>query len=98
MYCSGCGQALQPGQGFCARRGGPMAVGVPAVPGLQFQLDSYAGKVRALSIVWFIYAGLSLFLSFIGMAFAHAFMNNHFGPWPHGPWMNGPFRPEWFGP
>jgi hypothetical protein len=75
-----------------------MAVGVPAVPGLQFQLDSYAGKVRTLSIVWFIYAGLSLLLSFIGMAFAHAFMNNHFGPWPHGPWMNGPFRPEWFGP
>jgi hypothetical protein len=65
------------------------------VPGLQFQLDSYAGKVRALSVVWFIYAGLTLCLSFIGMAFARAFMWSHFGPWWH---WNGPFRPEWFGP
>jgi hypothetical protein len=98
MFCSGCGQAMQAGQGFCPRCGRPMAVAVPPVPGLQFQLDSYAGKVRTLSIVWFIYAGLSLVLSFVGMAFARAFMSNHFGPWPHGPWMNGPFRPEWFGP
>jgi hypothetical protein len=98
MFCSGCGQAMQAGQGVCPRCGRPMAVAVPPVPGLQFQLDGYAGKVRTLSIVWFIYAGLSLVLSFVGMAFARAFMSNHFGPWPHGPWMNGPFRPEWFGP
>jgi hypothetical protein len=98
MFCSGCGQSMQAGQGFCPRCGRPMAVAIPPVPGLQFQLDSYAGKVRALSIVWFIYAGLSLLMSFVGMAFARAFMNNHFGSWPHGPWMNGPFRPEWFGP
>jgi hypothetical protein len=75
-----------------------MAVGIPPVPGLHFQLESYAGKVRTLSILWFIYAGLSVFLSIVGMAFAHAFMNNRFGPWSHGPWVNGPFRPEWFGP
>jgi len=65
---------------------------------MQFQLDAYAGKIRALSMVWLIYAGLTLVLSFMGMAFARAFMFNHFGPFPHAPWMNGPFRPEWFGP
>ena len=74
-----------------------MAPPVPPVPGLQFQLENYAGKVRALSVVWFIYAGLNLLLSFAGMAFARFFMQNRF-PWGHGPWMNGPFRPEWFGP
>ena len=68
------------------------------MPGLQFQLDAYAGKIRALSTVWFIYAGLNLVLSFVGMTFARAFLFNHFGPWSHGPWMNGPLRPEWFGP
>jgi hypothetical protein len=62
---------------------------------MQFQLDSYAAKVRALSVVWFIYAGLALVGGFIGMAFARSFMFNHFGPW--GRW-DGPFRPEWFGP
>jgi hypothetical protein len=65
------------------------------VPALQFQLESYSGRVRALSVVWFIYASLTLALSFVGMTFARAFMFNHFGPW--GRW-EGPFRPEWFGP
>jgi hypothetical protein len=68
---------------------------VPPVPAMQFQLESYAGRVRALSVVWFIYAALTLMLSFVGMSFARGFMFNHFGPW--GRW-NGPFRPEWFGP
>jgi hypothetical protein len=68
---------------------------VPPVPAMQFQLESYAGRVRALSVVWFIYAALTLVLSFVGMSFARGFMFNHFGPW--GRW-NGPFRPEWFGP
>jgi hypothetical protein len=62
---------------------------------MQFQLESYAGRVRALSVVWFIYAGITLLFSFVGLSFARAFMFNHFGPW--GQW-NGPFRPEWFGP
>jgi hypothetical protein len=73
-------------------------VAPPAVPGFQFELENYAGKIRALSTVWFIYAGLNLILSFAGMAFARFAMHSHFGPWAHGPWMNGPIRPEWFGP
>lgn len=98
MYCSGCGQELAAGQGFCPRCGRPMAVQVPPVPGLHFQLESYAGKVRALSVAWFVWAGLSLAFGIIGMAFFHAFLNNHFGPWSHGRWADGPFRPEWFTP
>ena len=97
MYCSGCGQALEQGQTVCSRCGRPVSV-APPMPGLQFQLASYAGRLRALSMVWFIYAALTLVLSLMGMAFAHAFFYNHFGPWPHTPWMGGPFRPEWFGP
>ena len=56
MYCSGCGQALAPGQGFCPACGRPAVTAGPSVPGMEFQLQNYAGKVRALSIVWFIYA------------------------------------------
>lgn len=98
MYCSACGQPLQPGQAVCPRCGRPQAVAPPPVPGLQFELQNYAGKVHALSVVWFIYGGLTLVFSLFGMAFARAFMFHHFGPWGHGYWMNGPFRPEWFGP
>jgi len=98
MFCSGCGQGLQQGQPFCPQCGRPTAVMPPPVPGLQFELENYAGRIRALSTVWFIYAGLNVLLSFAGMAFARFVIQNHWAPWAHGQWMNGPFRPEWFGP
>ncbi len=98
MYCSGCGQAIEEGQAFCRQCGRPVAAPVPAVPGLQFQLESYAGKVKALSVVWFIYAGLALVTGFMGLAFANAFLSGRFGPWMHGPWAQGPLPPEWIFP
>ncbi|MGA9670020.1 MAG: hypothetical protein WBQ94_12480 [Terracidiphilus sp.] len=67
------------------------------MPDLQFQVEGYAGKIKALSIVWFIYAGYSVLAGFAGLAFAHAFFSNHFGGWSRGPWANGPGL-EWFGP
>lgn len=97
MFCSGCGQALAPGQPVCPRCGRPMAITPPPVPMLQFELETYASKIRALSMVWFIYGALTLLFSFVGMAFARAFMFNHFGPWLHS-WPNAPFGPRLFGP
>jgi hypothetical protein len=66
-------------------------------------LESYAARVKALSIFWFVYAGLSLLVGFAGLAFANAFFFGHFSPWMHGPWLHGPWArgplpPEWFGP
>lgn len=98
MYCSGCGQALTPGQPVCPRCGRPLAVGIPAVPGLGFQLENYGGKVRALSVVWYIYAGINAIVSFAGIAFARFFIEHGWRPMQHGVWMYGLIRPEWFGP
>ena len=47
MFCSGCGQALEAGQAFCPKCGKPLAPSVPPVPGLQFLLESYAGKIQS---------------------------------------------------
>ena len=33
MYCSGCGQALVAGQGFCPRCGLASGLGMPVAPG-----------------------------------------------------------------
>jgi len=97
MYCSGCGQALAPGQGICPQCGRPVAQPVPPVPGMNYLIETYATKVRTLGVFWFIYAGLNMLMGFAGMAFLHSFWgNNHWGPWDHGPW-GGPFGP-WFGP
>jgi hypothetical protein len=98
MYCSGCGQALAPGQGFCPQCGRPVAPPVPTIPGLDFQLQNYAGKVKALAVVWFIYAGFSMLAGFAGLAFVQAFLSGRFGPWMHSPFVQGPLPPEWLGP
>ncbi len=97
MFCSGCGQALVPGQGICPQCGRPATAPVPPIPGMQFQLETYAGKIKALSVVWFIYAGLAALTGFMGIAFANAFLSGRFG-WMHGPWGHGPFAPEWMFP
>jgi hypothetical protein len=97
MFCSGCGQALIAGQPVCPQCGRPVAPAVPPVPGFQFQLDNYASQIRALSVVWFIYAGLSLLLGFVGLSFLGGFFSNHFGIFGHGPWTEGSRPPEWLG-
>jgi hypothetical protein len=98
MYCSGCGQALPPGQAICPQCGRPAAPPVPPVPGFQFQLDSYAGKVKALGIVWLVYAAFALLTGIARLAFANAFLSGRFGPWMNGPWAHGSIPPMWFGP
>lgn len=85
MFCSGCGLAIPPGQGFCPQCCRPAAMPVPPVPGLEFEVQIYAGKVKTLGVVWMIYAALTLLTGIAGLAFANAFFAGHFGPWSHGP-------------
>jgi hypothetical protein len=101
MYCSGCGQALAPGQPVCTQCGRPAVPPVPPVPNLGFQLAQYASRLRALSTVWFIYGGLSLVLGIVGLSFANAFFHGGWGPFMHGPWAEGPWGhdgQQWLGP
>ncbi len=98
MYCSGCGLALAPGQAVCPKCGRPAMAPVSPVPGMEFQLQSYAGKVKALGVVWLIYSGIALLTGIVALAFANAILSGHFGPWAsehliHGPFMHGPFMP-----
>jgi len=98
MYCSGCGQILTPGAGICLQCGRPATVAVPPVPGMAYLINNYSSKVRTLGVFWFVYAGLSLLMGLAGLAFARAFLANHFGMWGHNPWGYGPFGSPWFGP
>jgi branched-subunit amino acid ABC-type transport system permease component len=56
-------------------------------------VESYAGKVRVLGVLWIVYAALTLIVGFAGLAFAKAFLSHGFGPW-----MHGPMPQDWFGP
>lgn len=101
MFCSGCGQALVPGQAFCPQCGRPVTPVAPPVappvPSFELQLESYHNKVKALGIVWLVYAGLSLLTGFAGLTFLRMFFFGGFGPWMH-PWMHGSMPPAWIFP
>jgi len=92
MFCSGCGVALAPGQMVCPQCGRPAAPAVPPMPGFEFQVERYRSSVKALSVVWYVYAGLSLLLGFAKLTFAKAFFLGGFGPWAH-----SPVPPMWIG-
>jgi len=47
--------------------------------GLEFELQNYAGKIKALAVVWYIYAAFCLLTGIVGLAFANAFFSGRFG-------------------
>jgi hypothetical protein len=59
---------------------------------MEFQLQNYAGKIRALSVCWYIYAGLSLLVGIAGLTFARALLSGGI-PWMHAPMPRFPFSP-----
>jgi hypothetical protein len=85
MYCSACGHALAPNQPVCPQCGRPVAVAsVTTAPGFGFELSSYASKLRALAVVWYIFGGLSLV---VGLMLG-SWLNGPFHNWAHGPtWL-----------
>jgi hypothetical protein len=97
MYCSGCGQALVAGQGFCPRCGRASGLGMPVAPNPnQFRagfpgmvsMETVERRVNALAVGWFVYAGLVALGGLFALAFAHAWMGGQMGGFSHGfgPW------------
>jgi len=84
MFCNHCGFAMPAGQPACPQCHQSVPPLVPPVPGFEFQLAGYAGKVRTLGILWIVYACLSFAIGIAGITFAKAFFDGHFGPWSHG--------------
>jgi len=79
MFCSRCGQVVLEGSPFCSQCGLAVAPVAPPVPGLEFQLEAYNGKIKALSICWFVYAGVSLLLGWLGLVFIRDIFGGVFG-------------------
>jgi len=112
MNCNGCGQALVAGQGFCPRCGLASGLGAPPAPGTNpyfansmggYSLATVERRVNALAVGWFVYAGLAAVTGLVGLAFAHAWMGGH--PGPFGYWgghgyghnfLYGPAMPFFF--
>jgi hypothetical protein len=65
---------------------------------MEFELHSYAGKVKTLGIAWFIYSGVAMVWGIIGLAFLDVFLSGRFGPWMQSPWAHGSMPPMWSAP
>lgn len=92
MHCSGCGQDLVQGQGFCPRCGRASGFGMPmaSVPAPAYgyglpgwpPLAQVERRVNALAVGWFVYGGLAVLMGLAGLAFFHATVGRHFGGFP----------------
>ena len=69
------------GEAICAQCGQPAGPVMPPVPGLEYEVQAYAGKVKALASCWLIYAGLALVVGVAGLHFARLLLNGTFAPW-----------------
>lgn len=93
MHCSGCGQDLAMGQGFCPRCGRASGLGMPmaSAPAPAFtpvfsstpvgwpSLARIERRVNALAVGWLVYTGLAAFFGLIGLIFLHGAIGRHFG-------------------
>lgn len=94
MFCSGCGQSVDPSQPFCPNCGRPMPQVVPAVP-MQIAVSSRVRQhLQAVSVLWIAY---SIWISFhwlIAMSIFSGGVVRYFGhgnasdfPFNHMPWL-----------
>jgi hypothetical protein len=55
------------------------------VPQMMPPLAFIERRVNALAVAWLVYGGLIAVTGIVGMGFARAALEGHFGPWVHGP-------------
>ena len=104
MYCSGCGQPIEPGQQFCRNCGraipqvSPIGTGVPMAPRPWFYTRVHR-HIQSLSILWIAYGVWTIFQGVLAMSFFAGWFHGYFGHMHHGPFGEFPFgNMPWLGP
>ncbi len=104
MFCSGCGQPLEPGQQFCLKcgRAVPQMVPLAAGPGVAVAPRFYTRvhrHLQSLSVLWIAYGVWNLVGWLLAMSFFAGAFGGYFGHWHHGPFGEFPFNTmPWFAP
>jgi hypothetical protein len=102
MFCSGCGQAIDPNQHqFCPNCGRPVprvaASGIPPAPAYFY--TRVHRHIQALSVLWIAYGAWTLLTWIFAMSFFVGVFHGYFGHWNHGPFSEFPFsHMPWFAP
>jgi hypothetical protein len=105
MYCSGCGQPVDPNEQFCRNCGraipqisqtAPIAPGIPGAPWFYTRVHRH---LQSLSILWIAYGVWTIFGWVLAMSFFGGWFHGYFGHMHHGPFGEFPFgNMPWLGP
>lgn len=100
MFCSGCGQAIDPNQHqFCPNCGRPVPQVTPVVVPAPYFYTRVHRHIQALSVLWIAYGAWTLLGWIFAMSFFAGFFGGYFGHWNHGPFGEFPFsHMPWFAP
>ncbi len=83
MYCSACGQPIDPYQPYCPRCGRQVTP-IPNVPPMPWLWTRVHRHVHTLGILWIVYAGFTLFEWMLVVPFLSGMFHGWGGPFGHG--------------
>ncbi|MBV8115594.1 MAG: zinc ribbon domain-containing protein [Silvibacterium sp.] len=102
MYCSGCGQPVEPGQPFCRNCGraippiAPIASGAPTAPWFYTRVHRH---IQSMAILWIADGVWTIVGWVLAMSFFAGWAHGYFGHMHHGPFGEFPFgNMPWFTP
>jgi hypothetical protein len=101
MFCSGCGQVVDPNQPVCLNCGRPVPRVAPVVvaPAPYFFYTRVHRHIQAVSILWIAYGAWTLVTWVLAMSFFTGALGGYFGHGHHGPFGEFPFSTmPWFAP
>jgi hypothetical protein len=103
MYCSGCGQPVDPSQQFCLKCGRPVPqtapIANPAVAPAPWFYTRVHRHIQSLSILWIAYGAWTVLSWVMAMSFFAGAFGGYFGHWHHGPFGEFPFGQfSWLAP
>jgi hypothetical protein len=99
MFCSGCGQIVDPSQQFCLKCGRAVPHVAPvSVPAPWFYTRVHR-HIQSLSVLWIAYGVWTVVAWALAMSFFAGMFGGYFGHWHHGPFGEFPFNNmPWFAP
>lgn len=99
MFCSGCGQQVDPGQQYCLKCGRAVPQVAPVVTPAPWFYTRVHRHIQSLAILWIAYGVWTLFGWVLAMSFFAGMFHGYFGHWHHGPFGEFPFNGmPWFAP
>jgi hypothetical protein len=91
MFCSGCGQPVDPSQQFCLKCGRAVPQVAPVVAPTPWFYTRVHRHIQSLSILWIAYAVWVIVQGLMALSFFAGMFGGYFGHWHHGPFGEFPF-------